>query len=263
MPPRSRLAGGSGGPVLVACDMSSRKSPIAAQRARNARLTAQAERIAEHDRLEFGSPALPVILLPANSRNTTELPEESRDAFLDKLRVTIAEAFSEAVRDNSAPMSAEAVQAREDAGWALPDSIPAMPDIIGASCGTCRGECCTAGGTHGFLHADSIMRVRAHLTDDGEPVTPESLEARYASHLPARHYRGSCVFHTTAGCNLPRALRSNLCNRYVCGGLAQLTRALVATAHTSAYVAAADSVHLRRVALVTVTGSRSLTLREP
>ena len=242
--------------------MSSRESPIAAQRARNARLTAQAEALARADRAEHGLPELPVILLPANSRNTTELPEESRDAFLEKLRGTIAEAFSEAVRDNRAPMSAEAVQAREDAGWALPASIPAMPDIIGASCGTCRGECCTAGGTHGFLHADSITRVRAQLTDDGETVTPESLEARYASHLPARHYRGSCVFHTTAGCNLPRGLRSNLCNRYVCGGLAQLTRALVSSQQTSAYVAAADSVHLRRLALVTVTGTRAVTLRD-
>lgn len=242
--------------------MSSRESPIAAQRARNARLTAQAEQLATADREEQGLPALPVILLPANSRNTTELPEESRDTFLDKLRGTIAEAFLETVRDNSAPMSAEATQAREDAGWTLPESIPAMPDIIGASCGTCRGECCTAGGTHGFLHADSIMRVRAQLTDDGETVTPESLEAHYASFLPARHYRGSCVFHTTAGCNLPRALRSNLCNRYVCGGLAQLTRALVSTAQTSAYVAAADSVHLRRMALVTVDGARSLPLRD-
>jgi len=242
--------------------MSSRESPIAAQRARNARLLAQAEQMAQADRAEHGLPDLPVILLPANSRNTTEFPEESRDAFLEKLRGTIAEAFREAVRDNSAPMSAEAESARQDAGWALPESIPAMPDIIGASCGTCRGECCTAGGTHGFLHADSITRVRAQLTDDGETVSAESLEALYASHLPARHYRGSCVFHTTAGCNLPRALRSNLCNRYVCGGLAQLTRALVASQQTSAYVAAADSVHLRRVALVTVAGSRSVPLRE-
>ena len=242
--------------------MSSRESPIAAQRARNARLTAQAEQIAGADRIEQGLPALPVILLPANSRNTTELPEASREAFLDKLRGTIAEAFREAVRDNSAPMSAEATQAREDAGWALPESIPAMPDLIGASCGTCRGECCTAGGTHGFLHADSITRVRAQLTDDGETVTAESLEARYASYLPTRHYRGSCVFHTTAGCNLPRALRSNLCNRYVCGGLAQLTRALVSSQQTSAYVAAADSVHLRRLALVTVTGARAIPLGE-
>ncbi|WP_411281658.1 hypothetical protein [Gemmatimonas sp.] len=242
--------------------MSSRESPIAAQRARNAHLTAQAEQIALDDRAEHGLPELPVILLPANSRNTTELPEESRDAFLDQLRATIAEAFRETVRDNRAPMSAEAESARQDAGWALPTSIPAMSDIIGASCGTCRGECCTAGGTHGFLHADSILRVRAQLTDDGETVTAESLEARYASHVPMRHYRGSCVFHTTTGCNLPRALRSNLCNRYVCGGLAQLTRALVSSAQTSAYVAAADSVHLRRVALVTERGARAITLRE-
>ena len=252
--------------------MSSRESPIAAQRARNARLLARAEELAREDRDHHGGPELPVILLPANSRNTTDLPEGSRDAFLDKLRGTIADVFRETVRDNSTPMSAEAESARldaqqvdaqrVDAGWALPESIPAMPDIIGASCGTCRGECCTAGGTHGFLHADSIRRVRAQLTDDGESVTAESLEDRYASHLPARHYRGSCVFHTTAGCNLPRALRSNLCNRYVCGGLAQLTRALVSSQQSSAYVAAADSVHLRRLALVTVQGARALPLGE-
>jgi hypothetical protein len=46
----------------------------------------------------------------------------------------------------------------------------------------------------------------------------------------------------------------------VCGGLAQLTRALVSSQQTSAYVAAADSVHLRRLALITVAGSRPITL---
>ncbi len=203
---------------------------------------------------------LPVILLPANTRNTTELPEDSRDAFLEKLRGTIARAFGEPVRDNDAPMSAEAESARQDALWALPASLPELPEILGASCGTCRGECCTAGGTHGFLHEDSITRVRAHLADDGVVVTADSLEALYASHLPVRHYRGSCVYHTTAGCALPRALRSNLCNRYVCGGLAQLTRALVAADEPVAYVASADSVHLRRVALVSGQGARTLPL---
>ena len=36
-------------PCRVLCGMSSRESPIAAQRARNARLTAQAEQIARAD----------------------------------------------------------------------------------------------------------------------------------------------------------------------------------------------------------------------
>ena len=61
----------------------------------------------------------PVILLPANSRNTTELPEESRDAFLEKLRGTIAEAFLEVVRDNRAPMSAEATVVRNYIDWII------------------------------------------------------------------------------------------------------------------------------------------------
>ena len=244
----------------------SNASPIAAQRARNARLTAQAEGMARADEASQGQrDALPVILLPANTRNTTELPEDARAAFLDRLRGTIVRAFGHPVRDNGAPMSAEAESARQDALWALPESLPELPAILGASCGACRGECCTAGGTHGFLHEDSITRVRAQLTEEVGPdgpdaITPESLEALYAGHLPARHYRGSCVYHTTAGCALPRALRSNLCNRYVCGGLAQLTRALVGAVQATAYVAAADSVHLRRVALVSGQGARALPL---
>ena len=245
-------------------------SPIAAQRARNARLTARAEAMARADEVAHpvpGQPAgvpLPVVLLPANTRATTTLPAAAREAFLLRLRGTIRQAFTSPVRDNGAPMSAEAESARQAAQWALPESLPDLPAMLGASCGTCRGECCTAGGTHGFLHADSITRVRAHLTDElGEgdgAVTPASLEALYASHLPARHYSGSCVYHTTAGCALPRALRSNLCNRYVCGGLAQLTRALLHAEVPVAYVASADSVHLRRVARVSAQGGRTLPL---
>ena len=72
--------------------------------------------------------------------------------------------------------------------------------------------------------------------------------AQYADYLPARHYRGSCVYHATDGCNLPRDLRSNLCNRYVCGGLTQLRSALSGNESPAAFVAAADSVHLRRMA---------------
>jgi hypothetical protein len=264
--------------------MSNREGPIAAQRARNARLTEQAEAYAAHDAAReiagarrpatdtrsASTTALPVILLPANTRNTEPLPEQSRDAFLERLRERLAATFLDAARDDTAPMSGEARAAMD--GAAPPHASGEAPTgdahstrdaqlrdaLLGAACATCRGECCTAGGTHAFLRQDSLVRVRAYLSRDGAIVDAQQIEAEYARHLPARHYRGSCVYHTPSGCALPRTLRSNLCNRYLCGGLTQLSRALDASGGDSAYVAAADSVHLRRVALLGPNGARSV-----
>jgi hypothetical protein len=253
--------------------MPPRDGPIAQQRARNARLIAKAERIAARDAVrqsELGGASghpLPVILLPANTRDTELLPASSAEQFLQRLRTAIDVAFAQPLRDNSAPMSLEAAAARDDALEHPPATVeapgaPELSALLGASCATCRGECCTAGGTHAFLREDSLTRVRAQCAADGAPVTADALEALYASHLPARHYRGSCVFHTTAACALPRGLRSNLCNRYLCGGLTQLSRALATTTQQAAYVAAADSVHLRRMAHLGPTGARPISLRD-
>lgn len=228
---------------------------------------------------------LPVVMLPANTRDSEPLPLASRAQFLERLRSTIVTAFEQPVRDNSQPMSAQEQAERNDARDAsgasqtvrrlttpgdevvantvrLTESVVASATLLGAGCATCRGECCTAGGTHAFLGQDSVLRVRAQLHADGQTLSEDALLQKYAEQLPARHYRGSCVYHTVQGCGLPRALRSNLCNRYVCGGLTQLTRVLDASGGQEAYVAAADAVHLRRVALITPSHTRLLSLKE-
>jgi hypothetical protein len=58
-------------------------------------------------------------------------------------------------------------------------------------------------------------------------------------------------------------LRSDLCNRYVCGGLTQLMRALDDSDDTMAFVAAADSVQLRRMALIALERSDPLSVAGP
>lgn len=225
-------------------------------------MTAQAVRLAAPHQPR--SAVLPVVLLPANSRELTPLPDEASAQFRRHLRLQITRAFALPLRDNALPMSAEEAGARDEAGEiegpAADSADLATGAVLGAACGTCRGECCTAGGTHAFLKAASLVRVRAQLATEGSAPTPEEIEARYVSALPARHYRGSCVFHTTGGCTLPRGLRSNLCNRYLCGGLTQLSRAMVASGTDSAFVAAADSVHLRRMAMVSAETTRTVSL---
>jgi hypothetical protein len=40
--------------------------------------------------------------------------------------------------------------------------------------------------------------------------------------LPAESVLDSCVYHSATGCSLPRELRSETCNRHLCGKLKNL-----------------------------------------
>jgi len=241
---------------------SSAGGPLAARRARNARLQAQAEQLAEPHQRE--GKRLPVVMLPINTRSIVVLPAEARERFLMHLRLQITRAFSVPAADASVAITAATLSAGHDAGDiegpdADSDATIHGP-LLGAGCAICRGECCTAGGTHAFLKAASLVRVRAQLVAQGEAPTPASIEAHYMSALPVHHYHGSCVFHAEDGCTLARVLRSNLCNRYLCGGLTQLTRSMTGHEVERAFVAAADSMQLRRLARVDRSGTQSLVI---
>jgi hypothetical protein len=255
--------------------MASILGPLAAQRARNARITAHAVAIASALERDAGpnddassgdargtgsAPAqLPVVLLPANTRALVPLPRASAEAFLAHLDTALAQAFAQPLRDNLLTMTTEEASARADAGETASWDPALSLGLVAAACGTCRGSCCTAGGTHAFLKADSLIRVRAHRAPT-LPDTPSAIRALYVDALPARHYRDSCVFHTTGGCALPRGIRSNLCNRYQCGGLTQLSRALADSGGTESYVAAADSSRLRRMARISDAGAHPIAI---
>lgn len=223
-----------------------RRSPIAAQRARNARMKAQAEAVAaEHypSAVQPNSCEFPLVMVPANTRETVALPADTREQFLERLAGVIADVFAKPI-------------APTDVTEASVSDAQGVPVMLGRSCGTCRGECCTAGRDHAFLRAESVARVRAQ----NPSMSADDLLARYAAHLPERHYRGSCVYHTPSGCNVPRDWRANICNRYICGGLKQLQDALNVTGSTHAVVAAADSVHLRRMALISIERATPISL---
>lgn len=234
--------------------MTSSLGPIAAQRARNARMQAEAEELASRHAARTIPELLadtPVVLMPANTRELVPLPASERDAFLAHLHTQATAAFALPLRDNAELMSAQASSERDDAGETMSRDVGLPAEMVLGSCSTCRGDCCTSAGTHAFLKAESLVRVRAQQSHLGESADSlESLVALYVAALPAEHYEQSCVFHARYGCTLARHLRSNLCNRYQCGELTQLSRALDATGATRAYVGAADSHHLLRMALI-------------
>jgi hypothetical protein len=229
---------------------------LAARRARDATLLCEAEQLAAPHQ----PPAhpRPVVLLPANHRALTPVPPAAREAFRRHLRLQLTRAFAEPLEQRAPAMAADT---DDPEGPAADSADLAVGPMLSAACGTCGGACCMAGGTHAFLKAASLVRVRRDLASDGMPApSAAEIEARYLDALPAAHYHDSCVFHAFAGCTLPRTLRSNLCNRYLCGGLTQLARTTVARSEHAAFVAAVDDGgRLVRLALVTPAGAQPIT----
>ena len=143
--------------------------------------------------------------LPVNERTVVPLSDERRAAF----RTHVSAAIDRAMDDPDRPFP-ETPETPADDG-----------PLIQAGCGACRGSCCSFGEDRAYLFPNHFRRfLREHPGRSREAVLAE-----YLSRLPEQVYRDSCVFHTEAGCALPRELRSNLCNTFLCGPLAELQQA--------------------------------------
>lgn len=128
-----------------------------------------------------------------------------------------------------------------------PDSAQTLPAEAAVLCAQCAGACCVHGGGHqAFIDADVIERWQA--AHEGGSV--EDAIADYLARLPAQHVRGACGFQGAAGCVLPRALRADICNRYVCAPLQKLGEALADDPQHQAVVLTPDGRQLERAALV-------------
>jgi hypothetical protein len=92
------------------------------------------------------------------------------------------------------------------------DSSEPPPVALGAACGMCRGLCCRYGGNAAHLDAAAIRRVRRLWPE----LTEADIVARYMSAIPERGVERSCIVHGEHGCTLPRELRSETCNAFVC-----------------------------------------------
>jgi hypothetical protein len=143
--------------------------------------------------------------LPANERSLVPLPEERRATFATNLASSLDRAFDDP--DRPFPES--------------PEDAAGQASLIQAACAACRGSCCTSGGDHAFLYPDHFRRyLRMHPDRSRDELVSE-----YLSILPRAGYHDSCVYHGEHGCALPRDLRSNLCNSFLCGDLRDLLSA--------------------------------------
>ncbi|MGH7041404.1 MAG: hypothetical protein ACREFY_04640 [Acetobacteraceae bacterium] len=145
------------------------------------------------------------LVLPAYQGRLAPLPRMRRRAFTRHLTEAIAEAVAAPA---TSPIRPE------------PPIAPGLAALAGAACACCRGHCCSRGGEHAYLDADTIRRLRR-----AEPgLGRAAILARYRAALGPESYEGSCVFHGPSGCRLDRALRSDLCNTFYCNDLKRFLR---------------------------------------
>ncbi len=117
---------------------------------------------------------------------------------------------------------------------------PKEDPVFRNCCRLCRGFCCEAGGTTAFI---SPILIR-QLKDQAPELGREDLLALYMSYLPERSLENSCVYHGDRGCNLPRNMRSELCNRFLCGYLLSIRNTLADAAEDKLFVAAVSEIDI-------------------
>jgi hypothetical protein len=202
--------------------------------ARKSALLDQARAVRDRAAADAGvaDPAsFPPAVVPANTARVTNLPDRRKRAFRDALmrligRATIGGGVPAAADPDPEPM---------------PDLPAATAAALGRACAVCRGYCCRLGGDHAFLTEATVRRVLA--ANPG--LRPRDLLAAYLDRLGPKTFPRACVFQRADGCALPRELRSDTCNRYLCDELAEFRRGLPAAGPVRRFVAAvhSDTVH--------------------
>ncbi|HEY5315761.1 MAG TPA: hypothetical protein VIK18_24745 [Pirellulales bacterium] len=146
-----------------------------------------------------------VAILPAYSATIANLPEKRRRRLRDRVLELIGRTVSKSPAGPVPPAPAIVPTAGQQR-------------MLGQACALCQGRCCQNGAEHAWLQVATIRRVLAERPE----LRPRHVLDEYLSYLPSKTYAGSCVYHTATGCALPRSLRSDTCNNYLCDGLSEL-----------------------------------------
>ena len=182
-------------------------------------------------------------VLPSNDRRFAVLPERRIRVFRDRLMQKISEAT--AIRYGSAEPE------EPPSGYDAPSqATEEQLAVLGNACATCRGDCCSQGGDHAFINADTIL---AHMKRNPKQRPREILDA-YLSRIGNRSYEMSCVYHSDKGCGLPREMRSSICNGFLCRGASEVLYQLADASTQKAFVVTVNEQEIVRAAAIDRNG---------
>ncbi len=179
-------------------------------------------------------------VLPASETATSRLPNHRRARIAEHLEELIQET-------EKAPATRRAAGKRERIRPETEDDSP----LLRQACATCRGHCCRTGGEQAYLGSADLLR----FWSTRPRATGASIVKTYLSALPERSYTGSCVFHGTRGCTLPREMRADICNVFLCDGAQDLRAKLADEGTRGGFLVAAANGEPVRATLVAPDGT--------
>jgi hypothetical protein len=195
------------------------------------------------------------LAVPSGPGRRVPLAQRRVTAYRQHLQTVVAEAM--AGDEAAAPVKA--------AAKASASGSPMQQHL----CGLCGGGCCTHGGDHAYLTADTVRRVMRHHPQ----WSPADVVQAYLDRVAPRTERLSCINHTAGGCALPREMRSDTCNDFACAALTTLQRLPAEAADRYSVIAirrrlgpwtrvphAPDNA-ITAIALITNEGTRRLPLK--
>jgi len=144
------------------------------------------------------------LTLPIGPRQQSNLALRRQRRYRDHVNRLIAQAM---VSKAPPPDLSEHL----GASASIPEPTPAER-LTGHVCALCQGGCCSKGGDTAYLSPDTIRRFMALHPQ----LRPRDVLAAYLDRLSPRTQQGSCINHTSQGCSLPREMRSDTCNHYLC-----------------------------------------------
>lgn len=153
------------------------------------------------------------VVLPSGPSMREAVPSERRRRYLRHLIEIIGQAFDQRLQVGVVPAGAS------DSEQTVPEDLAYGP-IASQLCAVCRGGCCTRGQDHGFLQPESIQRLLLRQTN----LSGRQVLRIYLRHVPKTSLLGGCINQTEQGCNLPRDLRSQACNSYMCSAMTATVR---------------------------------------
>jgi hypothetical protein len=150
---------------------------------------------------EIPAPAV-LVVLPASTRALVPQHPERRTLMRERLTGLVEDADADPDGPTGDPIAAESPRTAADL-------------LTRGACTACRGHCCRLGEDHAFLRPATLRRFhKAH-----PELTAGQVVDAYIARVPTESTEGSCVFHGREGCTLPRSMRSDVCNSYLCEDL--------------------------------------------
>lgn len=153
--------------------------------------------------------ALWPIVLTSAVKHVSNVSKKRIGRYRDQLTRTISEAFS-TLHQASKNCSSRTDTQNEESSLA-----PALLSLNEQLCSVCQGGCCVNGGERAYLTADTIKRY----VSLNPRLRSQHVLAAYLEKIPTKAVVGSCIHHTARGCSLPRDMRSDTCNRFLCKSL--------------------------------------------